>query len=177
MSVSAQIHEVHEQSELVYGTNSQNIGCLWVIRVEGQMVVTWKQRGGLSGQKEMPYVFFYFEGVQLHYNVVLVSIVQQSESAICIHISLLFGKALCLDWDASHTGRQIPSRISRAAVLNVSISLIVNIPQTTFPKVRFLAWLLHQCFLSLIGNISEPKDPRGGGPPVLQTYALEKRIP
>ena len=48
----------------------------------------------------MPYVFFYFEGVQLNYNVVLVSTVQQSESAICIHIFLLFGKALCLDWDA-----------------------------------------------------------------------------
>ena len=55
----------------------------------------------------MPYVFFYFEGVQLNYNVVLVSTVQQSESAIYIHISLLSGKALCLDWDASHTGRYL----------------------------------------------------------------------
>ena len=64
------------------------------------MVVTWKYRGGPSGLKEVPYVFFYFEGVQLNYNVVLVSTVQQSESAICIHIFLLFGKALCLDWDA-----------------------------------------------------------------------------
>ena len=35
MSVSAQLHELYEQAELVYGTNSQNIGCLWVMRVEG----------------------------------------------------------------------------------------------------------------------------------------------
>ena len=34
--------------------------------------------------------FLFFIGVQLLYNVVLVSAVQQSESAICIHISTLF---------------------------------------------------------------------------------------
>ena len=33
---------------------------------------------------------FFFIGVQLFYNVVLVSTVQQSESAMCIHISPLF---------------------------------------------------------------------------------------
>ena len=44
--------------------------------------------------QELSLIFFiskhFFIGVQLLYNVVLISTVQQSESAICIHISSLF---------------------------------------------------------------------------------------
>lgn len=56
MSVSARLYEVQEQAELICGTSNQNIGCLWVAKVEGCGVVTWKERVGLSGLKEMPYV-------------------------------------------------------------------------------------------------------------------------
>ena len=36
------------------------------------------------------YLFIYFIGLQLLYNVVLVSTVQQSELAVCVHITPLF---------------------------------------------------------------------------------------
>ena len=38
----------------------------------------------------LPFFFFFLIGVELFYNVVLVFTVQESESAICIHISPLF---------------------------------------------------------------------------------------
>ena len=52
----------------------------------------------------MPYVFFYFGGVQLHYNVLLVSTVQQNESAMYTYIPSVW-KSFMSYWDASGTGR------------------------------------------------------------------------
>ena len=54
----------------------------------------------------MPYVFFYFGGVQLHYNVLLVSTVQQNESAMYTYIPSVW-KSFMSYWDASGTGRYL----------------------------------------------------------------------
>ena len=56
----------------------------------GQTLQEWSRHGGEQNRdgKWGDFFFFYiFSGVQLLYNIVLVSAVQQSESAICIHIS------------------------------------------------------------------------------------------
>ena len=49
----------------------------------------WRH-AGVEEAKDFFLFKLIFIGVQLLYNVVLVSTVQQSESAICVHISALF---------------------------------------------------------------------------------------
>lgn len=144
MSVSAQLYEVQEQAELVCGTSNQNIGCLWVAKVEGCGVVTWKETAGLSGWRKC---LMSWSGCWPHG---------------CTRGRVY--NAVNLRWK-HFTERKYTSNRKRGG------------KRGTFPKARFLAPILHQCFVPLICTNSACQDPSGGGPPGLQRHALEKSIP